>query len=35
VAPVVAQWLGWDAAALDLALVDYDREVTAMFTVER
>jgi glycerol-3-phosphate dehydrogenase len=35
VAPVVAQWLGWDAAAIDLALVDYDREVAAMFGVER
>jgi glycerol-3-phosphate dehydrogenase len=35
VAPVVAGWLGWDAEALDLALVAYDREVAAMFGVER
>ena len=35
VAPVVAMWLGWDAEALDLALVAYDREVSAMFSVER
>ncbi len=35
VGPYVAQWLGWDAAALDLALVDYDREVSAMFSVGR
>ncbi len=30
----VAHWFGWDAAALDLALEDYDREVSAMFDVE-
>ena len=35
VAPFVARWLGWTPARLDLALVDYDREVAAMFTVER
>jgi len=35
VAPVVAGWLHWDAATLDLALVEYDREVAAMFAVER
>ena len=34
VGPFVAQWLGWDAAALDLALVAYDREVTAVFNVD-
>ena len=34
VGPLVAQWLGWDAAALDGALVDYDREVSAMFDVD-
>ena len=34
VGPMVAEWLGWDAARLDLALVDYDREVSAMFSVD-
>lgn len=34
VGPFVAEWLGWDAVRLDLALVDYDREVGAMFDVE-
>ena len=35
VAPTVATWLRWDAAALDVELVAYDREVSAMFDVER
>ena len=35
VAPFVARWLRWTPARVDLALVDYDREVAAMFTVER
>lgn len=35
VAPIVAGWLRWDAAAIDLALVAYDREVSSMFDVER
>jgi glycerol-3-phosphate dehydrogenase len=34
VAPRVAEWLGWDDAALDRALDDYDREVTRIFAVE-
>ena len=33
VGPVVARWLGWDEAALDRALVDFDREVSVMFGV--
>ena len=35
VGPVVAEWLGWNAERLDLALVAYDREVAAMFDVDR
>jgi glycerol-3-phosphate dehydrogenase len=35
VGPLVAAWLGWSPAELDLALVAYDREVTAIFSVER
>ncbi|MDQ2664893.1 MAG: glycerol-3-phosphate dehydrogenase/oxidase [Gemmatimonadota bacterium] len=33
--PFVGAWLGWSADKLDLALVDYDREVSAMFSVDR
>jgi glycerol-3-phosphate dehydrogenase len=34
IAPSVAQWLGWDGAAIEKGLVDYDREVTRMFTID-
>lgn len=35
VGPLIAVWLGWDAVKLDLALVEYDHEVSAIFSVER
>lgn len=34
IAPSVALWLGWDSAATEAALGDYDQEVTRMFTID-
>ena len=33
VAPLVAEWMGWDAAATISAIDAYDREVTGMFSI--
>jgi glycerol-3-phosphate dehydrogenase len=34
IAPSVALWLGWDSAATEAALAEYDQEVARMFTID-